>query len=291
MALAIRNTGGVPFLILRGTFVVRKGQQPDGDTVSFASNSPFSTKQVQVDVPVDKSGLTTVNLRLQSIDAPEKTQPRGATSRDALLKHLGFDAATLGLGDSDFTANPAAPVKRAGWIATHGMDNYDRVLAYLFTKSPGMKHGSEVSAARVGEMLASTANYRLVKAGDTFPAFYNNTEESHAVLFQEAARAARKARKGVWGSDKTTTGFVPTKDALGPKGTLAYPKFYRRVLEWKQAEPNGAAFIEWLKKQDGGKKLVYGAERHGIPLWKLFVVAGTNKVAVPYDVTKLWFSE
>lgn len=37
MALEIRNTVGVAFLILQCTFVVRKGQQPDDDTVSFTS--------------------------------------------------------------------------------------------------------------------------------------------------------------------------------------------------------------------------------------------------------------
>lgn len=106
-----------------------------------------------------------------------------------------------------------------------------------------------------------------------------------------AARKARTAKAGVWKVDSTTTGFVPTKDALGIDGALAYPKFYRRVEKWKTAKPNARAFINGLKQQDDGKKLVQGAQPSPVRLWQLFEVASTRKVAVPYDVTRLWFSE
>jgi len=36
---------------------------------------------------------------------------------------------------------------------------------------------------------------------------------------------------------------------------------------------------------------VQGAEFAPVALWKLFEPVGTKKVRVPYDVTKLWFSE
>ena len=47
--------------------------------------------------------------------------------------------------------------------------------------------------------------------------------------------------KGIWAKDRTTTGFVPTKDALHSDGILVYPKFYRRVQQWKANKPNAAA--------------------------------------------------
>lgn len=287
----IHNAGGVPFLILKGYFVVRERQMPDGDTIAFAASAAYPPGPVKTNIPVGTDGLSTSNLRLQSIDAPEKTQPMGAASRDALLKRLGFDPTKLGLSETDFSAG-AGPVKRAGWIATHGMDNYGRPLSYIFRKKPrGFSHGKIMSAASVADVIASSENYVQAAQGWVYPAFYDNTDETHAVIFAAAAAKARKAKKPVWAQDKTTTGFVPTKDALHAGGALVYPKFYRRVEKWAANKPDAKAFIAWLKSQPDGKKLVQGAEKEPIPLWQLFEVASAKKVVVPYDVTKLWFSE
>jgi hypothetical protein len=148
-----------------------------------------------------------------------------------------------------------------------------------------------VSAERILATLKQSTNYYLVANGWAFAAFYENTDETHAALFRQAAIRARDKDKGLWKVDKTTTGFVPTPTALGPGGTLVYPKFFRRVDKWDTAKPSSQAFINWLKKQSDGKKLVQGAEPSPIPLWQLFKPAGANKVRVPYDTTKLWFSQ
>ncbi|MBC7995573.1 MAG: hypothetical protein H7Z15_20265, partial [Rhizobacter sp.] len=180
----------------------------------------------------------------------------------------------------------------AGWIATHGMDNYGRALSYLFRKKPrGFSHGKIVSATDVAKVIQSSENYVQAAEGWAFPAFYDNTDESHALIMAEAATQARKAKKPVWAQDKTTTGFVPTKDALHIGGALIYPKFYRRVDKWTGNTPDAKAFIAWLKGHPDGRKLVQGAEKAPIPLWQLFEVVSKKKVAVRYDVTKLWFSE
>jgi endonuclease YncB( thermonuclease family) len=284
------NSGGVPFLILHGHFVVRAKQMPDGDTVAFAASKHYNPGSVETNVPVNTTGLPTTNLRLQSIDAPEKSQPLGALSRNGLLAYLGFDIVKLGLTDDDFTAN--GEIQRIpGWVATHGMDGNFRPLSYLFRENPGFSHGALVSAAQVRAKLKLSANYRQVAKGFAFPAFYENTDETHAVLFQQAAEIARNRKYGVWAADKTTTGFTPTPDALAKGGALVYPKFYRRVAKWTTARPSSAAFIAWLKKQADGKKLVMGAQRDPIRLWELFHAAGSTRVKVPYDVTRLWFSE
>lgn len=287
---SLRNAGGVPFLTLKGIFVVRAGQMPDGDTVSFAAASKYSKGAVNTNVPVNSTGEKTVNIRLQSIDAPEKSQPLGAASRDSLLKHLGFDPKNLGLDDNDFTAGGTI-AKVSGWLATHGLDGNGRPLGYVFRTNPGFRHGKEIPAEDILSVIKSSANYMQAATGWAFPAFYENTDEAHAVQFQRASQSARSARKGVWAKDDTAKGFVPTKDALGSKGALIYPKFYRRVEKWKANKPSASAFITWLKGQSDGKKLVQGARPSPIPLWQLFEVASTRKVVVPYDVTKLWFSE
>jgi endonuclease YncB( thermonuclease family) len=285
----VKNSGGVPFLTLKGYFIVRANQKPDGDTLAFAAGRKYAAGGVSTNVPVVTTGKT-VNIRLQSIDAPEKSQPLGAACRNALLKHVGLRPAASGLTDTDFSA--AGDLQRVpGWIATHGMDGNRRPLGYVFRANPGFSHGKIISAADVLEVLKSSANYVQAARGWAFPAFYDNTDEAHAALFAAAARKARKAKAGVWKVDSTTTGFVPTRDALGIDGALAYPKFYRRVEKWKTAKPNAKAFIHWLKQQDDGKKLVQGAQPSPVRLWQLFEVAGTRKVAVPYDVTRLWFSE
>lgn len=287
---SLKNSGGVPFLILKGHFVVREKQMPDGDTISFCASAKYPKRPVESNVPVSTTGEETVNIRLQSIDAPEKSQPFGASSRDALLKRLGFDPGDLGLSDTDFTAG-GDPTRIAGWLATHGIDGNRRPLGYVFLTNPGFKHGEIVSAADVRSVLTSSGNFAQVSKGWAYPAFYENTDETHAVVFQDAASKARDAGKGVWADDATTTGFVPTKDALGIGGKLVYPKFYRRVQKWKNAKPNAAAFISWLKQQSDGKKLVQGADRESMKLWELFEKVSKTRVAVPYDVTRLWFSE
>jgi endonuclease YncB( thermonuclease family) len=286
----IRNAGGVPFLTLKGFVVVRENQQPDGDTLSFCAAAPYKRSRVVTNVPVSTTGSTTVNVRLQSLDAPEKTQPYGASSRDSLLRFYGFDVASLGLGDDDFIAGPGLTLVRA-WLATHGLDTNKRPLGYLFTKNPGFQHGEEVSAQVVGTVLKLSANHRMVRSGAAFPAFYENTDASHAADFKTAAEKARTAKQGVWALDTTTQGFVPTPDALGRQGALIYPKFYRRVAEWKTAKPDAAAFLRWLQAQADGQKLVLGAARDPLPLWRLFEVASKTRVVVPYDVNKLRFSE
>lgn len=291
MAVApLRNVGGVPFLTLQGFFVVRQNQQPDGDTIAFAARRPFDPGPVTAPAPVDPSGATTINIRFQSIDAPEKAQPLGAAGRDAALASLGIDPAELGLDDTDFTA-AGDTVLVPGWVATHGVDNRDRLLGYLFVDNPGFRHGRIVSAADIRDVLEQSVNFAQVESGAAFPAFYENTDETHAVIFAEAATEARRRRRGVWRHDRTTIAFTPVPDALHADGALVYPKFFRRVDKWKAARPDAEAFITWLKGQSDGKKLVQGAARDPVPLWRLFEPASGSEVRVPYDVTRLWFSE
>lgn len=73
--------------------------------------------------------------------------------------------------------------------------------------------------------------------------------------------------------------------------TVFRPSLPTGTLGWPANQPNAKAFVAWLKKHKDGKKLVLGASRNPTPLWQLFEVVSTRKVAVPYDVTKLWFSE
>jgi endonuclease YncB( thermonuclease family) len=280
----------VPFLTLKGNFVIRRGLQPDGDTVHFASSKRYSDPDDITNVPTDTTGATSKALRLQSIDAPEKSQPLGADSRNALLKFLGYDVEELGLSDTDFTAD-GSPVLVEGWLVTHGLDGNKRPLSYIFREDPGFTHGKRISAEDVLEVIKESANYRLVARGQVFPAFYENTDEGHAAVFQAAARKARDNALGVWDQDVTTTGFEPTPTALGSDGALIVPKFYRRVAKWNDATANADAFLAWLRNQDDGKKLVQGATPSPVPLHKLFEKISTSEVAVPYDVTRLWFSE
>lgn len=286
----LRNHGGLPFLVLRGHFVVRPGQKPDGDTVSFVAAKPYTAQAVKTNVPVDGDGQKPVNVRLQSIDAPEKTQPLGAWSRDRLLAWLRFKPAALGLTDTDFSAS-GVEVRSPGWLFTQGMDGNQRPLGYVMKTDPGLKHGSEVPAEALKGLLRRTANHAQTLSGAAFPAFYDNTDEAHALVFQAAARRAREAGRGVWPLDVTASGFVPTPKALGVGGTLVYPKLYRRVADWPTPSANGAAFVAWLKTRADGRKPVVGAQPKPTALWRLLESPSSQRVAMPYDVLKLWWSE
>ncbi|MCA1962838.1 MAG: hypothetical protein LDL31_02695 [Prosthecobacter sp.] len=175
----ILNAGGVPFLVLKGFFVVSKGKQPDGDTLSFVAGRAYQSGGVKTNITVVNDGRKLRNVRFQSIDTPEKAQPLGAAARDSLLTALGFDVGQLGLSDTDFTADEGVH-KVPGWIATHGMDGNGRALSYVFGADPGFKHGAVVSAEQVEQILPLSANYAQVASGMAFPAFYSNTDEGHA---------------------------------------------------------------------------------------------------------------
>lgn len=77
----------------------------------------------------------------------------------------------------------------------------------------------------------------------------------------------------------------------GPQRRAHRAQVFRRVAKWKEAQPNADAFLAWLKAQDDGKKLVAGATPRPVALYKLFEKVSKTEVAVPYDVTRLWFSE
>jgi endonuclease YncB( thermonuclease family) len=287
----LRNRRGVPFLALEGNFVLRKGQKPDGDTISFAATRNYPKTAVRSVIPVSTAGDVTKNLRLQSLDAPEKEQPFGAGSRDALLRMLRLDPAKAGLSGEDFTAG-AGPFLVKGWIATHGTDGYGRQLSYLFADDPGLRHGEIVAAADLEPILAKSVNHRLVATGDAFPAFYSNTDEGHAVMFARAADDARTRGLGVWRDDATVDGFEPTLAGTSAAGgLLIYPKFFRRVKEWPEPKRSASAFLAWLRQSSGGQKMVSGAARAELTLADLFEKVDRTTVCVPYDVTRLWFSE
>lgn len=284
------NVGGVPFLVLKGVFIAKPGQKPDGDTVSFAVTQPYRPGPVRTNVPLMREGVKPSNIRLQSIDAPEKEQPMGAKTRDVLLRSLSFNPSELGLSADQFTIQGPMQ-KHQGWLATHGMDGNRRPLGYVFAQSQGLTHGDIISADDLLPLIKTSVNFRLASLGWAFPAFYENTDEAHAAVFQKTAEKARSKNKGIWAIDRTTVGFIPTPDALQSDGALVYPKFFRRVAKWKTARQSAQAFIAWLKTQEDGQKLVEGAAPTPIPVWKLFEKVNAKEVVVPYDVTRLWFRE
>lgn len=290
MGRHIRNDGGVPFLVLRGVFVLRKRQMPDGDTIHFAATTAYKRGPVRTNIPAVPDGSESKALRFQSIDAPEKMQPFGADARDAVLRKIGLDRDKAGLSDEDFTVDDVK-ITVPGWIATHGMDGNFRPLSYIFADAPGFGHGEIVSAEKLATRLKLSVNYMLAKSGAAYPAFYSNTDEHHAAIFREAAVAARAAKRGVWKHDTTDEGFVPTPEALGKTGTLVYPKFFRRVAKWKRARPDADAFLRWLRGTSDGEKMVEGAAPEPVKLVDIFEKSSRTKVCVPYDVTRLWFKE
>jgi hypothetical protein len=231
----------MPYLIIKGTFHI-VDKSPDGDTVSFRPlNQEQWLKLTGVRVPrINRNG--DVSIRFEAIDAlethyrgkpwlPKYHQPLNFANqaRDLMLQSIGIDpAAVVWKGDRVVSAPDGTP----GYIATNGVDPFNRVIAFVFAGEPPTEDG-DADFFLEAEHLRKSVNYTLAEAGVVYPTFYAALYPSLRWVISNACVEARLIGRGLWSNDASTSGVtIPNPDDLNiiTDELCIYPKLFRRLI-------------------------------------------------------------
>lgn len=224
--------------VLPGTFVAQ-GYAPDGDSIRFAPDRLAALDELPGTLRLRVAKDTSVQLRLEGIDAPELhylayAQRLGAAARDTLLRALGIDDAHV---EHDL-------VTRARWvrgtILTRSIDRNGRVIAYAFRDGARLEPSCSVNAA-------------MLRAGMAYPLAYDTQPASDRRTFAAIARLARIQRLGVWALDRTAAFTLASDRSIGPHGALIFPKLFRRCLAYVSDRLSGfrGDLRAWLEGEAG----------------------------------------
>ncbi len=231
----------MPYLIVKGTFHI-VGKSPDGDTVSFR---PFDQghwlKLTGKRVPrINSNG--DVSIRFEAIDAlethyrgkpwlPEYHQPLNFANqaRDLMLSSIGIDpAAVVWRGNRVVSALDGTP----GYIATNGIDSFNRVIAFVFAGESTIEDGKD-DFFLDQQLLRASVNYTLAQAGLVYPSFYAPLYPDLRDVISNACVEANLRGKGLWSNDATTSGVTipdPYDLSIITEEHCIYPKLFRRLI-------------------------------------------------------------
>jgi endonuclease YncB( thermonuclease family) len=262
----------LPYLrVIKGRYHV-KGFKPDGDSVRFVADKPALFNGLYRGHK-NTSTNGDFQLRLEGIDAPEthyanEGQPHGDISRDRLLSLLGFT-------DLQFDRQKiiaASQESLRGTILTKGFDLHGRPISYaLLGDQPQLEEGRDIRVQ--SELLAQTLNAQLLAEGFAYPLFYTSMPDPHRQMLRQRAAQARERKVGIWGADSSRTfQLVDRASVCLPAGTLIYPKFFRRCLDYLlQVQSAGFTgdLTTWLLANELKNDLVV-LDRQELPLSRLF---------------------
>jgi endonuclease YncB( thermonuclease family) len=279
------------FRVIKGNFRVQ-GFKPDGDSVRFEANNIALFEGLLRDEKAHPSGGS-FQLRLEGIDAPEthygdEIQPLGDNSRDRLLDFLGFKD----IKRTDEKIDSCVPAEMPGIVLSRSFDPHGRPIAYAIVGDrPELVDGSDIVVSN--ELLAQTLNAKMLQAGAAYPLLYTSTPEEHRAWLREQAQQARSKKLGVWAVDSSKEfALLDFGSICPPKGTLIYPKFFRRCVDYLHQVSEGGFrgdFTSWLQAtpQENDNLLVNKRE---IPLSHVFEEK-SNKVICQADLLDMVFVE
>jgi hypothetical protein len=247
------------FKIIKGTFHV-KGFLPDGDSIRFQAENPavwatFSWSSAAA----KKSKLK--QLRLEAIDAIETHyegfhQPRtfGIGALEQLLKHLNITETEYSMAVSVITrANDG----QLGFIATDGLDQFDRPISFIFPPDAPLVDGQMLVASELP--LELSVNFKLCRDGLVYPTFYTTTEPLIATLFADATREARAAKRGLWVIDRSDDFTIWDLNTLF-NDILILPKLFRRLIVYFDNYPDWSELPAYMKRNGDKLRLADGSD-------------------------------
>jgi len=240
-----------PFQAIRGK-VVLLGKAPDGDSVRF---DPDDARRLRSLDGFEEGGVSddgTVQLRLEGIDAPERSyqgeaQPRAEPARDFLLAELGFTDVRF---DPRGTVTRARPATRAATILSRAFDPTGRPIAYLLTPDDDPPPEGELERVDAA-LLRRSVNARLLEASLAYLLLYDSTPAADRQTLRAIAARAREGGEGVWAADSTASFALTDQASIGPQGALVFPKLFRRATDYLRDGFEGS-FPAWLRQARSG---------------------------------------
>ncbi|KAF4434756.1 nuclease [Fusarium acutatum] len=242
------------FKLLHGKFIIANPMQPDGDTVRFKPDNVDFAEELRRGSPGSPIKSRGVNIRLEAIDALEKSQElMGAiAARDKLLDMLGFTGIKYS-SDSPFTIT-SGDQEVSGYVLSNGFDSFGSRLVGFVYNGDGSVHGSDGSDIPLSESLVDeSVNTALLSEGHVFPAFYDTLPENLRDHLATKSRAARKANKGVWSRSKGFPGdplILKTPILASLQEAVLWPKVYRRLESFLKSGQHSTldGFRDWLEE-------------------------------------------
>jgi hypothetical protein len=263
------------YRVIKGSFHV-KGFSPDGDSIRFQAVEASNWDSFAWKSPSSKDDAQK-QLRFEAIDAlethyEESHQPRpfGFGALEVLLGMLGIRDVTYNLSLSSITA---ASDGTEGFIATQGLDMYDRPIALVFPGKTGIKDGREVSLKQLP--MDRCANLRMAQMGLTYPTFYSSMEPSLLKLFTDVTTACRKSLAGLWALDRTA-GFTLWNVTSITDDIIILPKLFRRLTKFFQKCSDFKELRAYLKREPD--RVLVRSTGEKTTLEKLLVIDPTGRV-------------
>jgi endonuclease YncB( thermonuclease family) len=204
----------MPFCVIKGTFRVvgqnKKGTatgfQPDGDSIQFKPDDPaLLDKLEQVKAPYTLTGIGSLNLRFEGIDAAElryqgarQANPFPEDSRNALTKATALDPVNYSASGTTVRP-PAVNDGQRGHILSRSLEAHGRPVSFAYLGGPARADGASVflDVPRLKKRL----DWRQFADSEAYPLFYDTLfNDLRDALSAEAAKA-KAAKKGIWQED------------------------------------------------------------------------------------------
>jgi endonuclease YncB( thermonuclease family) len=239
------------YQIIRGQFVIQD-KSPDGDSVRFIADDADLYSYLHRSERIRPSADGSVQLRFQSIDAPELhygiyEQPHGEEARDGLLKMMGFRKIQYSGGKK--IVSSAKPSSIPGAILANAVERNGRPVAYTLLEKEAENLEDGTSVQLDAELLQKTLNYQLLERGLAYLNLYSSVPLVHRQILQAVTQEVRAQKLGIWQIDRTPNFTLDDFTSITvPDGQLIYPKFFRRCIDYLKAENKGfrGNLKQWL---------------------------------------------
>lgn len=291
----------MPFLLLRGTLhIVGKnkqgkptGFQPDGDSIHF---KPKKKSRLD-DLPRRKrpyrlSGIGSVNLRFEGIDAPElhylgwrQPAPLAEQARDFLLEQIGVT--NVQYKENGVTVDPPADDGQKGFILSRELEVNGRPVSFVFVGAPPNDDGKWIHLTP--SMLENSLNYKLLKQGCAYPLFYDSLYADLRQKMTAAARDAQSNGHGIWQAPPTQPVRLTVNDEARQISPTIFPKLFRRLRDYFAADNTGlSGLAAWMDEKGENDEVWQLPEWNRTHLDNVVKIQG-NKIALERDPINLVF--
>jgi hypothetical protein len=251
----------VPFFVITGSFHLvgrtstgaESGFEPDGDSMQFRPANPALLDLLtQVGARYKLTAIGSTQLRFEGIDALElhfdgthQPRPIADRSRNYLTGELDMNPVPYRPPKNTRVRPPVMRDAIPGFILSRSLEAKGRPVAFAYEGAPPQADGSEVYLRP--SLLRQSLNFRSLERGHAYPLFYDTLFADLRKALAQAAISARRARRGLWRSDRSSRGLAVTDQAALEREGVIFPKLFRRLTDFlKQPGATMDRFLLWL---------------------------------------------